>query len=141
MLKRRTADMCHRWNDRCRIQLVGAVLQLISAALQLIGTALSSIFRPSADRCLHPLLKPWCSHRAQIVWPMTKSEMASKILSVPRPGNFEVGSSKVVVVDDDVSLSLTNFIGRDSCLFSRFLTSTATNSKNTRKSDFTAQNM
>ena len=58
------------------------------------------------------------SQRAQIVRHMTKSEMVSKILSVPRLGSFEVGSSKAVVVDDEVPLSLTNFIGKDSWLFS-----------------------
>ena len=46
-----------------------------------------------------------------------KSVMASTILSVPRPSNFEVGSSKAVVVDDEVPLSLTNFTDKDSWLF------------------------
>ena len=50
-----------------------------------------------------------------------KSEMASKILSVLRPGNLEVGSNKAVVVDDKVPPILANFIDEGSWLLFNML--------------------
>ena len=69
-----------------------------------------------------------------------KSEMTSKILSVSRPSNFEVGSNKTVVIDDKVPLSPAN-LTRTPGSCSKCLISRATGSKSTRKSGVTAQNM